>query len=90
MLMNFILFSCQKATFLIEKSYDKPLSFLAKLQLRMHLKICKKCSEYQKQSLVIENALKYNAIDISNPSHFKLSDTSKIRIQQAIVGNLKQ
>ena len=88
--MDLIVLSCYKATFLIEKSYDKPLSFIDKLQLSIHLKICDKCAGFQKQSLLIENVLKHNSIDYSNPSNFKLSDASKTRIQKVIDENLKK
>ena len=87
--MNLIMLSCRKATFLIEKSHDKPLSFIDKLQLSMHLKICDKCSGYQKQSLLIEMVLKVNHKKFSNPSNFKLSDSSKTRIQKAVEENSK-
>ena len=82
--MNLIMLSCKKATFLIEKSHDTPLSFIGKLQLSMHLKICDKCSRYQKQSLLIKKVLKSNHKNFSNPSNFKLSESSKIRIQRAV------
>lgn len=88
-LMNLIVLSCQKATFLIEKSHDKPLSFFDKLQLNIHLKICDKCAGYQKQSFLIESVLKNNAANFSNPASFKLSDTSKTRIQKVVEDNLK-
>jgi len=88
-LMNLIVLSCQKATFLIEKSHDTPLSFIDRLQLSMHLKICDKCSGYQKQSLLIEKAFKANHKNFSNPSNFKLSDSSKIRIHRSIEENSK-
>lgn len=89
-LMNLIVLSCQKATFLIEKSHDKPLSFLDRMQLSMHLKICDKCAGYQKQSLLIDSVLKNNAKNFSNPASFKLSDTSKKRIQKAMDDNFKK
>lgn len=81
--------SCQKATFLIEKGNGKPLSFMDKLQLSMHLKMCSKCADYQKQSVLIEKLLKSNHKNNSNLSNFKLSDTSKLRIQRAIDNNSK-
>jgi hypothetical protein len=81
--------SCRKATFLIEKGNSKPLSWMDKLQLTMHLKMCSKCADYQKQSVFIENVLKSNHVNISNSSNFKLSDNSKLRIQKAMDGNLK-
>ena len=88
--MNLIVLSCQKATFLIEKSHDKPLSFFDKMQLSMHLKICDKCAGYQKQSLLIDSVLKNNANNFSNPGSLKLSDTSKTRIQKEIDNNFKK
>jgi hypothetical protein len=88
-LMHILMLSCKKATFLIEKGNNNPLSFMDKLQLTMHLKMCNKCADYQKQSILIENVLKSNHVIISNPSNFKLSDTTKLRIQKAINENLK-
>jgi len=88
-LMNLIMLSCQKASFLIEKGNSKPLSFMDKLRLNMHLKMCSKCADYQKQSLLIEAALKRNHKKIPNLSTLVLSDTSKLRIQKAMDGNLK-
>ncbi len=88
-LMHILLLSCQKATFLVEKGNSKPLSFMDKLQLSMHLKMCSKCADYQKQSVLIENVLKLNHINTYNSSNIKLSDTSKIRMQRAIDENLK-
>lgn len=86
-LMNLIMLSCRKATLLIEKSHTQPLSFIDKVQLRMHLAICDKCAGYQKQSLLIENILKANHKNLSNPSNFKLSDITKTRIQKVIDEN---
>lgn len=88
--MNLMVLSCYKATFLIEKSYDKPLSFIDKLQLSIHLKICDKCAGYQKQSLLIERVINSNRQLISNRSNFKLSTDSKTRIQRAMEENSKK
>jgi len=60
-----------------------------KLQLSMHLKICSKCANYQKQSVLIESVLKSTSVTISSSSNFKLSDVAKIRIQKVINENLK-
>jgi hypothetical protein len=89
-LMTLLVLSCYKATFLIEKSYDTPLSFFEKLQLGIHLKICDKCAGYQKQSFLIERVIKTNRQPNSNPSNFKLSNRSKTRIQRAMEENSKK
>ncbi len=88
--MNIIVLSCYKASLLIEKSQVQSLSFLDKLQLSMHLKICYKCSEYQKQSLFIENILNSNKKNIPNPTGLKLSPESKSLIQSKINQILKK
>jgi len=53
-----IIYSCEKATVLIEKMQVQELSFQEKIRLRFHLKSCIACSEYNKQSNLINNALK--------------------------------
>lgn len=87
--MHILVLSCLKATLLVEKQNSRPLSFMDKLQLSMHLKICSKCANYQKQSVLIESVLKSTSVTISSSSNFKLSDVAKIRIQKVINENLK-
>lgn len=87
-LMNLLVLSCQKATLLIEKGHVQPLGFMDRIQLNMHLKICKHCSNYQKQSLLIENVLNANKPKNIPLNNLKLSEQSKIRITKAIDDNL--
>jgi len=56
-LMEAAMLHCRKATYLIEKSNDVPLSFLEKVRLNMHLSICKGCRNYLKQNRFIEGLL---------------------------------
>lgn len=89
-LMNILMLSCNKATLLIEKRHARPLSFVERVQLKMHLAMCDKCTEYQKQSLLIENILKASRKNIPNPSELKLSPDSKALIQNTINQNFKK
>ena len=88
--MNIIMLSCKKATLLIERNHAMPLSFMDRVKLKMHIAMCDKCAGYQKQSLIIENALKSNRQSFTNPSNLKLADTAKTRIQKAIDDNFKK
>jgi len=88
-LIHLIVLSCKRASLLIEKGHHQPLSFIDRIQLKMHLSICDKCTEYQKQSFLIENSMKNNIGYFLTVSGFKLSDASKTRIQKAIEENLK-
>jgi hypothetical protein len=55
--MNFLLLSCKKATFLIEKRELSSLSFIERIQLKLHTSMCEACRIYEKQSKIIDEAL---------------------------------
>ena len=74
--------SCRKATFLVEKEQGGSLSFVERMQLSMHMKICDKCATYQKQSLFIDQLIKRNK-NIILPKG-KLTLASKAKIQGLI------
>ncbi len=52
--MNKIMLSCVKATELIELKEKAPLSFMEKMQLRMHISMCSGCRNYMKQTHLID------------------------------------
>lgn len=54
--MKILMLSCKKATELIEKKNVVNLSFGESIQLKMHKKMCKSCSNFEKQSSLIDNA----------------------------------
>ncbi|MAE07864.1 MAG: hypothetical protein CL661_03790 [Bacteroidetes bacterium] len=56
-IMHILFLSCLKATELLEKKLYFKLSLKEKLQLRMHKSMCEACSNYQKQSILIEKAI---------------------------------
>jgi hypothetical protein len=57
-LMHILFLSCLKATELMEKRFHFGLSWHEKIQLKLHKSMCKACSTYDKQSDIIEHALK--------------------------------
>lgn len=58
--MNILLLSCLKATELIEKKLHFKLSFTERLQLSMHKIVCEACSNYEKQSILIEKSISHD------------------------------
>ncbi|MBE0653171.1 MAG: hypothetical protein IH594_05210 [Bacteroidales bacterium] len=56
-LMHILFLSCLKATELIEKRMHFKLSATEKLQLKLHKMMCDACSQYEKQSLIIEQGI---------------------------------
>lgn len=57
-LMHFLLLSCAKATELIEKKMYFKLGFKEKIQLKAHKTMCSACTLYEKQSELLDKALK--------------------------------
>lgn len=49
--------SCKNATALMEKKTVVQLQYREKLQLQLHVKLCRACSTYQKQSSFLDKAL---------------------------------
>jgi hypothetical protein len=78
----FLLFSCKKATALINKREVVNLSFIEKLVLLYHNTICRTCNHYEKHSAIIDSALEdsFNKQKIEN----KLSAEKKLYILNQI------
>jgi len=47
--------SCKKASFLMSKQLDAPLSLTEKLSLSVHIAMCKNCSRCNQQLKQIQN-----------------------------------
>lgn len=56
-IMHILFLSCLKATELIEKKFHFKLSFKEKLQLKVHKMMCEACSQYEKQSAILESGI---------------------------------
>ncbi|MFM2157020.1 MAG: hypothetical protein RL516_1769 [Bacteroidota bacterium] len=65
-LLHTIIYSCEKATALIEKMQLQELSLQEKIRLRFHLLSCKPCLEYSTQSKFIDDVLKKHFVNTSD------------------------
>lgn len=80
-LMHIFFLSCFKATELIEKKIYSKLSLKEKIQLKVHKTMCSACTNYEKQSYIIDKALSHSpepselSVDLSA---LKKSTLSKI------------
>lgn len=53
-IMNFLFFSCQHATELVEKKEIVSLTLIEKIRFRTHLTMCSACRSYERQSALLE------------------------------------
>jgi hypothetical protein len=62
-IMHIILYSCRKATELIDKRSVMGLSWMERTRLFMHKSLCDACTTYDKQSRLIDRFLHHHLHD---------------------------
>ncbi len=85
-LMHLLFLSCLKATELIEKKIYFRLTLKQKIQLKAHKAMCSACSNYEKQSRFMDQALRHS--NKPNESSADLSELKKETL--AKIKNLEQ
>lgn len=87
-IMQGVLFSCEKAVFLIDLEESDSLNLFTRLRLKMHTGICKSCLFYLKQSQLISKMMvkiRDNSIDNKiDIEHKCLCDKSKAAMQEKL------
>ncbi len=73
-LMHILFLSCLKATELIEKKINFKLSKKEEMQLKAHKMMCSACTNYEKQSKLIEKGL-----EKSNDPGFSQEDLTLLK-----------
>ena len=56
-IMKKALYSCKRATELVDRRGLEPLSLVDNLRLNIHLKMCAACNRYQKESAFLDAQL---------------------------------
>lgn len=80
-IMHILFLSCLKASEMIEKKIHFKLSVTEKLQLKMHKTMCKACTLYEKQSILIEKGI---AEQLKHTHHHTSIDKLKTQILESI------
>lgn len=73
--------TCKEATALAAKSQDASLTFKQRIQLRIHLCVCRLCTRYVRQLQFLKQALQRLN---DNPPMTHLSPDAKQRIKDAL------
>ena len=55
--------SCKEASLLLSQAEDRRLSWLERLQLRLHLSLCDACTRFSRQIAFLRTALRRYASD---------------------------
>ncbi|MFC2111028.1 hypothetical protein ACFLQ5_01105 [Bacteroidota bacterium] len=81
-LMHILFLSCLKATELIEKNLHFKLTMREKMQLKMHKMMCDACTNFEKQSIIIEKG-------ISNIQKAETSEVDFEKLKERISDSIK-
>lgn len=79
------IFNCREVSRLVSESLDRKLPLHQRMGIRVHLSMCKFCSRYRKQLLILraimqQYAESYGSVDISE----SLSPTAKKRMKHML------
>ena len=83
--MYILFLSCLKATELIEKKLYFKLSFKEKLQLKAHKAMCNACTNYEKQSYLMDKALRHPYKPVEQT--FEISQLKKETLEKIVKTN---
>ena len=60
--MNHWMFNCKKVTQMVSESLDRELPLHQRMGVRIHLLMCKFCSRYRKQLLILRKVIRIHTI----------------------------
>lgn len=85
--MNWLFFSCQHVTELVEKKQFVPLSLMERIKFKGHILICNACRSYERQSALLEDMF-YQMTDSSVPEKqmHVMDNKTKVKILKKLEG----
>jgi len=80
--LNAIILNCEKASLYIQKNQEGTLDLKGRVQLRLHLMVCKFCRAYEKQSQKLNELIGQHFSPSPTESNSEFKDQLKAQIQK--------
>lgn len=77
--IHIFVLSCAKATYLIEKRLHRKLNPIERLQLRMHLSLCRYCSDYNKKAELLDKLTRISVSDNEKSTVFTADEVEMFK-----------
>jgi len=84
--MDHWMFNCKEVTRMVSESLDRALPFYQRMGIRIHLMMCKFCTRYRRQLLILSEAIRLKPIqgeEIELP--ISLPPEAKLRLKRLLV-----
>ena len=78
------IFSCREASRLASTAIDRPLPFVRRVELRLHLAMCAACRAYRRQINTIDRLVGGRTSRLENDSEIRLDPEARQRIAKAL------
>ena len=77
--------SCEDITKLLSQSMDRRLPLRKRMEIRVHVMMCRFCSRYRKQMIYLSNLLQLHAAHKEEPDPtISLDSVARQRIKEAL------
>ncbi len=89
--MNHWIYNCKEVTQMVSESLDRKLPLHQRMGIRVHLFMCKFCSRYRKQLLILREAMRLQEkyVEDTKPSP-TLRPEARERIRRFLIDSLNK
>jgi hypothetical protein len=89
--MRHWMFNCKEVTRMVSESLDRKLPLHQRMGIRIHLLMCKFCSRYRKQLLILRESMRlYARYSYDTESSLTLPPEARERIKRSFINSLNK
>ena len=89
--MRHWMFNCKEVTLMVSESLDRKLSLFQRIGIRMHLLMCKFCSRYRRQLLILRESMRlYPRYGEDTEPSLTLPPEARERIKRSFMNSLNK
>ncbi len=89
--MNHWMYTCKEVTQMVSESLDRKLLLHQRMGIRFHLFMCKLCSRFRKQLLILREVVRLQDRYIEDSKHpLTLNPDTRERIKHSLIDSLNK
>jgi len=89
--MNHWMYNCKEVTQMVSESLDRKLPLRQRMGIRLHLFMCKLCSRFRKQMLILREAVRLQDRYVEDAKHpLTLNPDTREHIKRSLIDSLNK